>query len=183
MYKESWKYLKHIKRYLLIAVLLFFLSSIIGFIYPTIFSDYILNFFQELLDKTKDMNFYELLFFILRNNIQASFFSIIFGLILFPPITIAVSNGYILGFVSNLTVGEAGYLSLLRLLPHGIFELPALFLSLACGLKISSYIFQKNKKVYLKKNLKSSLKLFLFVILPLLIIAGIIETSLIFYLR
>jgi len=44
-----------------------------------------------------------------------------------------------------------GFLSLWRLLPHGIFELPAVFISLGMGLKIGMFIFQKKKLELVEK--------------------------------
>ena len=36
---------------------------------------------------------------------------------------------------------------LFRLLPHGIFELPAIFISLGLGLRFGMFIFQKEKEI------------------------------------
>ena len=80
--------------------------------------------------------------------------------------------------MANKVAAGNGYLILLRLLPHGIFEIPALILSLGLGLKLGFFIFTKNKKKYLKDNLINSLRVFVYIILPLLIIAAIIEASL-----
>ena len=89
-------------------------------------------------------------------------------------------NGYVLGFVAYLVVNSDGILVLWRLFPHGIFELPAIFISLGLGLKVGTFIFQKKKFESLKKYSLNSLRVFLFIVLPLLIIASIIEGSLIY---
>jgi len=68
-----------------------------------------------------------------------------------------------------------------RILPHGIFELPAVFIALGMGLKFGGFIFQKEKIKSLREYFWNSLRVFLFVVLPLLIIAGIIEGTLIFF--
>ena len=141
----------------------------------------ILEFIEELLRKTEGMSPVDLTSFIFFNNLQSSFFGMIFGVVfgIFPVITI-VSNGYLLGFVSSSTAQSEGFLILWRLFPHGIFELPALIISMGLGLKIGTFIFQKKKIESLKNYLWNSLRVFLFVIIPLLFIAAIIEGILIF---
>ena len=95
----------------------------------------------------------------------------------------SIVNGYILGFVMLKSVQANGALVLWKLLPHGIFELPALFISLGLGVKLGAFIFKKNKIKTLKIYLFESARVFVFVILPLLFIAAIIEGSLIFLFR
>ena len=102
---------------------------------------------------------------------------ILFGIY---PLFATIANGFILGFVASISVSEVGFLVLWRILPHGIFELPAIFISFGLGLKIGSFIFQKKKFKSLKNYSLNSLKVFVFIIIPLLIIAAVIEGALIF---
>jgi stage II sporulation protein M len=71
----------------------------------------------------------------------------------------------------------------LNLLPHGIFELPAIFISFGMGLKFGTFLFYKEKMKKFAEFFSNSLRVFVFVILPLLVIAAIIEGSLIFLLK
>ena len=182
-YESSWEYLKESKNYIYLTIILFFVFALIGFFIPApeTLAGQILEFLEQLLEKTQGMSQWELIEFIFLNNIQSSFFGMIFGIIfgILPFITI-LTNGYILGFVSDLVVAEKGFSSLLSLLPHGIFELPALFISLGLGLKLWTFVFEKKKMDSFKKYLLNSLKVFLFIIIPLLVVAAIIEGSLIF---
>ena len=122
----------------------------------------------------------EIITFIFLNNIQSSFTGMLFGIILgiFPIIAVIV-NGYLVGFVSAKAVEVGGMSILLQLLPHGIFELPALFISLGLGLKLGTFIFKKNKFKTLGSYLVKSMKVFFFIVIPLLAIAAVIEGSLI----
>ena len=140
-----------------------------------------MNFIEELLLKTQDISYGGLIWFILLNNIQSSFFGMIYG-ILFGifPIMASLVNGYLLGFVASEAVQSNGVSVLWRLFPHGIFELPALFISLGLGIKLGSFVFGKNKLKTLKIYFIKSIKTFLLVVVPLLILAAIIEGSLIF---
>jgi stage II sporulation protein M len=72
---------------------------------------------------------------------------------------------------------------MLKLLPHGIFELPAIILALAFGLRTGMFIFSKKPELEFRYRIKNALRVFVFVIVPLLVIAAIIETSLIFLIK
>jgi stage II sporulation protein M len=184
-YKKSFAFLKESRIFVYSIVIIFFAFVLIGFFVPASQSviEQIKKFIEELLKQTQGMSFPELTGFIIFNNLQTSFFGMIFGVVLgIFPLLLAMSNGYLLGFVSKLSVQTDGFLSLWRLLPHGIFELPAVFISLGLGMKIGSFIFQKKKLKSLKEYSLNSLKVFFFVVIPLLIIAGIIEGALMFLL-
>jgi len=185
-YKESWNYIKESKKFIYSATGIFFLFLLIGFFIPTpqFLYDEIVKFIRELMTKTQDMSQLDMVGFIISNNVQTTFLNIIFGAFfgIFPLID-AVANGYMLGFVSSISVNNSGLLSLWKILPHGIFELPAVFISFGLGLKTGMFIFHKDKIKTLKNYFVSSLKVFLLIIIPLLIIAGIIEGTLIFLLK
>jgi stage II sporulation protein M len=182
-YKKSFEFLKESKIFVFSVIILFFVFVLIGFFVsaPESVAEQIRKFIEELLKQTEGMSATELIGFIISNNLQTSFFGMIFGVILgIFPLLLIMSNGYLLGFVSKLSVQTDGFLSLWRLLPHGIFELPAVFISLGLGMKIGSFIFQKKKLKSFKKYFLNSLRVFFFIVIPLLIIAGIIEGALMF---
>jgi len=183
-YIKSLNYIKDIKTFIFIVILVFFLFVFIGYFIPApeYLETEILRFIQELLEKIEGMSHTQLIRFIFFNNLTSSFLAMILGFFLgiFPLIS-SISNGYILGFISSLSVQNEGLSVLYRLLPHGIFELPAIFISLAMGLKIGTFIFRKNRKIPLKEYFLNSLRTFILIVIPLLIIAAIIEGSLIFF--
>jgi len=182
-YKDSWNYLKESKNFIYSIVGVFSIFALIGFFVPASeeVTKIILEFIKNLLEQTKGMSQGELIKFIFVNNLQGSFFGLFFGIILgIFPVFVAIANGYVLGFVGAMSVEAEGVFVLWRLLPHGIFELPAIFISLGIGLKLGSFVFQKEKIKSFRKYFWNSLRVFLFIIIPLLIIAAIIEGSLIF---
>jgi len=184
-YIKSWNYLKESKKFIYIAIGIFVASFILAFILQPseILLNYILEFMRELLEKTQGMSVTELTGFIFLNNLKSSFFGMIFGVVLgLFPVLALIANGYILGFVSSLSIAEEGIFSLWRILPHGIFELPAIFISFGLGLKFGSFIFQEKKSEAFRRFLLNSMRVFLFIIIPLLIIAGIIEGTFISFL-
>jgi len=92
----------------------------------------------------------------------------------------SIGNGYVVGFVLSKSVLDSGFSVIFNLFPHGIFELPAVFISLGMGLKLGFTFFQNNWKKKILKNLLNSLRVFVLIVFPLLIIAAIIESILIF---
>lgn len=181
-YKKSWSYIKESKKFILIVVLIFLFSLIFGFLYhPDEISSVLLEYINKIVEDTQGMNSWEMILFIFMNNIRVGFMGIIYGFLLgIPSIAFTFVNGYVVGFVSSLAVSSSGASSLLGLLPHGIFELPAIFISFSMGIKLGTFVFYKDKMDKFVRFFKESLRVFLFVVVPLLIIAAIIEGTLIF---
>lgn len=180
-YGKCWNYLKESKIHIFIIIGLFFLFGLIGFFYPVFFIDIIEQFIKDIIEQTKDMGFLEMFIFIFKNNLTASFIGLVFGFFFgIVPVLLTLFNGYVLGYVAFKSVDAAGILVLWRLLPHGIFELPALFISLGLGLKFGMFIFAKEKRKQFIYELENSLRVFVYVIIPLLLIAGLIEACLMF---
>ena len=89
--------------------------------------------------------------------------------------------GCLFGFCSAMVVMCEGFGGLWRLAPHGIFELPALFISLGLGLKLGMFFLEKDKVKTFRNYLWNSLRVFLYIIIPLLLVAALIEGTLIFF--
>ena len=184
-YKLSWKFLKESRNFIYFIIGVFLLFVLIGYFVPTpdFLKERILKMIENLLNQTEGLGQFELIKFILLNNLQASFSGLIFGVFLgIFPVLVAIANGYLLGFVAVRVALSEGISALFSLLPHGIFELPAVFISLGLGLKLGTFIFRKNIKESFKNYFLESLRVFVFIIIPLLIIAAIIEGTLIFIL-
>ena len=181
-YSASWNYLKSSKNYIYFIMVLFFLFAVIGFFFPAPegLSKAIILFIEKLVEKTKDLSGIGLISFIFLNNLQSCFIGFLLGFFLgIVPVLICILNGYILGFVGNLAVEKSGPYVLWALLPHGIFELPAIFISLGLGLRFGMFLFRKDLVENLRESFIYGLKTFLLIVIPLLIIAAIIEGSLI----
>lgn len=258
LFLDSLKYVSDSKNYILTMVFLFLVSISLGYAFPELFEEQLLRLIKELLDQTKGLGLFEIIGFIMFNNIKSSFFGLLFGLFFgIIPLALIIVNGFLLGFVINKVVFEEGVFVLWKLFPHGIFEIPAILISVGIGLRLglfflniknrifgilafifsaagfvflftifsliisfftgtnqingssmlmqntwflilyvislflffylsvylSFFIFVKEERSKLKKeflyNLKMSLLVFIFVVIPLLVIAGIIEGSLI----
>ena len=113
------------------------------------------------------------------NNLRAMVLSVLYGFIPFlylPALSLGV-NAAILGMIASMVEGRWLLLAA-GILPHGIFELPALFLSLAAGLclckGINAYI-RTNEKGVMKPLLLNLLRVLALLVLPLLVIAAFME--------
>ena len=185
-FMDGWEYLKKSKNYIYSIILIFFFFTLVGFFVspPEEVSKQIFEYIQTLLEKTAGFGLFEMIQFIFFNNLKSSFIGLFSGIFvgLFSLIN-GILNGYLLGFVSSLSVQEAGIFSLWRIFPHGIFELPAIFISLGLGLKMGSFVFRKKKIPFLRTSILNSVKVFFLIVLPLLLIGSIIEGILIVFSR
>ncbi len=182
IYKKSWDFIKSLQIYIWIIAILFIVTFFIGILFPSLFENYVLKVLQEIIKKTKDLGFLDMIRFIFVNNLQSAFLGLFFGMFFgIFPVVMSVINGYFIGFVINKSIAVSGAVVLWRLLPHGIFEIPAVIISLAMGLKLGSFIFFSHRKYWKEffELLKKCALSFIFIVIPLLILAGIIESLLI----
>lgn len=148
-------FLKSSGKAILFITLLFLGSTLFGFLNANTLSPIIAPILKGLIEKTSGLSGLSLIIYIFINNALASFIGLVLGIFLgiFPLIT-TITNGVILGFVLERTVQSVSILQLWRLFPHGIFELPAVFISLGLGINLSLTML----KNYLVKNKNNKAK-------------------------
>ncbi len=229
-FKLTRNYLRETLYYVLFVFVLFLIIGVFAFFYPFLFQEQILKIIKNLIEQTAGLSPIGLTGFIMYNNIKTAFFAVLFGVMLgIIPLSITVVNGYVLGFVANqAALVECDFVSpfclagvsvLWKLLPHGIFEIPAIIISIALGVRlgislVANCIVFYNRKIGkfslgfliilsmifffiafpivfimtlvnegLRKrfleNFGNSLRVFILVVIPLLVIAGLIEGFLI----
>lgn len=181
-FREARSYIGESKIYIYSAIGVFIFAGIFGFIFEEALAPLINELLKDLIDKTAGLNTVEMIFFILQNNLQSAFVAIILGAALgiFPFVS-NLLNGAVLGYVLARTFEFGGFVTWWRLLPHGIFELPAIFISFGLGMRLgfTFFIDKKKRTGEFKRRFFESMNAFLMVILPLLILAAIIEGILI----
>ncbi len=172
------------KRWIFIASFLFGAGLVSGFTSPTSVASLIsqdiaaLEEFSRIL-ASLPLPLIAVLIFIKNASVLVIGFVLSPILCLVPILTLTI-NGWLIAFVSTLVIQEKslGFL-LAGLLPHGIFELPALILGQAAALSFGAMIilaiFKREKRSLLLPTLKQNLK-YLLVALALLLPAAIIET-------
>lgn len=186
---ESLRYIAEIRNYIWLALAVFLAFLIAGLALPApgFLEEQIKELIKTLAGQIEGLSTLQIIFFIFKNNLMVSLIGIFLGVIFcLAPVMIAVTNGYVLGFVVRTLIEKLGVfdggLSLWRLLPHGIFELPAIIISLGLGIRLGVLAFNAlniNSFAVLRDGLKKILLAVVFVILPLLIIAAVIEGILI----
>ena len=171
------KTIKTSKNCIYFGISVFVITILIGYFFPMFFTEEILEVLKSLALAFEGLTTFQIIIKILFNNSMVTLLTIIMGIIFgILPLWTTIQNGYIIGFIINKVIESEGPLVLWRLLPHGIFELPAIFISIGLGLKIGEKVIKRDNPGLF---LLDSLRVFLLIILPLLIIAAIIEGLLI----
>ena len=183
-YKKCWDFLLESKWFIVFAFGVFALMFLIGFAFPIFFRVEIFELIRELILKVEGKGTLDLIVFIFLNNVWASFMAMALGILVgvFPLVT-CVANGYLLGFVAREAVMVDGIFALWRILPHGVFELPAVLFSVGIGMRLGAEVLGIRCKEKGVRNVGyvfwEGLRFFVFVVFPLLVVAGIIEGVLI----
>jgi len=122
--------------------------------------------------------------FILMNNLIATILTLILGVVfgILPMVAVGF-NGFLLGALVRQGIGIAGYGQVaLKVLPHGVFEIPALLLAASYGLWIGMTALQRargRRDHDIRGQVKHALRRYATIIIPLLVIAAAIETALV----
>lgn len=184
IYLDSFEFMKQFKNYIFFAASVFLFFCLIGYFFeiPLEIEKIVLEKIKEIGALFEGKGIYETTWMIFSNNIYVCFMSVVFGIFLgIVPLVISITNGFMIGFVSKKAVEQEGILTLWRLFPHGIFELPAVIISLGLGIKLG-ITFITNFKM-LKKEVKRTAAVFTFIIVPLIVLAAIIEGVLVSFFK
>ena len=180
------EYLYSLRFYILFIAILFIGSIALGYIgfFNELFSNQ-MGELQQLIEWISSITqLYPiwvtfLIYFavIFLNNAFKCLLNVILGPLLgiFPLFSTFINGGLI-----GLVVQEWGLIVFLGiLLLYGILELSAFLLSASIGLRLGREVLKRKGGRNFKKELRNSLRVFLILILPLLIIAALIESALI----
>ena len=177
------KYVWGLKYYLLAIVLVFATFYAIGYIavmtVPDMGNMVVSNFKQEV-SPLKELSPFGLMMGIFANNAFKCLLVIVLGLALgIAPIIFVMANGLILGIVIGVTMKSTSLLYVLvGVVPHGVIELPMVFISAAIGLKLGMDLLKAllGKNVNVVDKLVEGLMIYIVWIFPLLFLAAFMET-------
>jgi len=168
-------------KWLLVSSLVLLSAIITGLIVPFNLSLEDIAPLGEFLEDFDTLSSGAVFFIILVNNIIALVFSFcmapIFGIV---PLLAVALNGFVIGVVGALVIEQEslGFLAA-GLLPHGIFEIPALIIGFSAaiylGTTLGLSLFKRELRAVLLPTLISSLK-FLGIAIALLVPAALVET-------
>ncbi|MDI6811347.1 MAG: stage II sporulation protein M [archaeon] len=179
------EYLYSLRFYLLFVSLIFIGSIVLGYVgfMSELFTESF-EWIQQLSEGLKDFTllypswviFVAFFIVIFLNNAFTCFLNIITGpLIGIFPLFSAALNGGLIGWFAQ----EEGLIIFLTIVPHGMFEIPAYLLSVAIGLRVAREVLKRREARRLKMRLGEGLRVYLILIVPLLIIAALVESALI----
>ncbi len=193
--KEDLETIKNSKKYIGISAIIFFISFFFGVIFSTLYPSLAKEALSELVKTFSFLFEFKPLqmsiFLFLNNSIKIFLFMFLGVLFTIPTVFFLILNGWILGYVIGASFPEIGMGGVFySVFLHGIFELSGLFLGSAMGILLGLSIYKEAKrktfKIFpfsfaIKKLFLSSLRIFVCIILPLLFLAALIETYLIYY--
>ena len=121
-------------------------------------------------------------FALLMNNWRAMIFSAAYGFIpfLFLPLVSLLVNGALVGMLGGMYLAAGALPAFLAgILPHGIFEIPALTLSIACGVclcrNMCCLVTGSPKREPMVELLGDLLRVLLLLVMPLTVAAAFVE--------
>lgn len=172
-----------LRPYGMASVILFALGALGGglavFLYPET-ATHLQDLLKQFAKTFQGMPKLKLAAAIFLNNSLKTLLAILLGPLLgLAPLVFLVVNGAILGAVIPLAVESRGlWQSIMTIVPHGILELPAIFLGTSIGLKLGLHPWRRlagKATTTLRTELGYGLRLFVSVIVPLLLLAATIE--------
>lgn len=192
---QVFKTIKENKFLIFFSIGLFIFSSISGvFIFQVLLDnnpeiiDSFVDQFKEMFGPISELSPFQLFLTIFYVNTRTSFLIMMLGALLgiFPFISLWL-NGTILGILFGKYIAEGGnYLGfMMGILPHGIIEIPAIIIAASQGFRLGKEVVSPptglNRSEAIKLNITKGIKLFV-LILPLLLIAAVIEVYISTYL-
>ena len=176
-----------IKSYFLILTLTFAASFLAGTIAPLMIREQMTQAFEAVAGSYRGLAGGMLFFNILVQNVMATIFVLISGVIVGIIPTFAVSsNGFGLGVVYRQAAEVSGYAkAALKVLPYGVFEIPALLIAASYGLWLGVMVVRRmrgKETTLLRIHIEHAFRRYFAVVFPLLIVAAAIETALILWL-
>lgn len=175
--------MKNLRKEIIASLVVFILGMILLFLYikPEAANEMIKNFFEGKTDILAPDGRVTALG-LLKNNVTASLVMFISGIVpfIFLPLIGIFLNGAIIGSLFKLFYSNGinvVALCIRGILPHGIFEIPALVISAAMGAKLCMTVIKKirRKDVSVVETLKELGTKFITIVVPLLIVAAFVE--------
>ena len=180
-YRDSFSHYLFITAVAFIALLV--ISFLVGFIYKDLAAGIMDWFGQQVaqigvIDSDGKFNVMALFF----NNCRSMTFAVLFGFIpyvYFSALSLG-TNAMLVGLFAAVYVneGKSLFVCLCGILPHGIFEIPALILALSCGFylceTVTAYSRSRENGI-VKQAIDNIFPVYLCILLPLLLLAAVVE--------
>lgn len=185
--KRDWPHLLGITMVFLVMVILGYFLPDIWPDFAKTFSNTYIEYLMELVEKIRNTPLYHQIYIIWLNNFLVSILTIVMGIVPVPilPMIPLISNAVFMGLLQRISESKVNGLSFYAaLLPHGIFEIPAFFIAVYLGIRLSlipykmiwHYLKTKEIRPFYKEYL-ADLRYYLILIFILLTVAAVIEMT------
>ncbi|BBI35993.1 stage II sporulation protein M [Cohnella abietis] len=192
---QTWN---EIRPYFIFSVILFFAAVVIGAT-PNAPTEYLSQQIKSLQSLADDINKasnpeFKAFLLITANNVSNTLLVMVLGIVAgIMPIVMLISNGLVMGYLLS-EIADKGHnvwlLIVKGILPHGIFELSAIFLACAFGMRFGITLFKgvlgsllgKTKPWHPFVRTATGSVPALIVIIVFLVIAAIIESTITYWL-
>jgi stage II sporulation protein M len=155
------------------GIFLFLAGAVIGYTRPAQFME-LLGGLYSMAERLHGSSAPMIIFAIFIQNASAALLAVWLGLIFgIVPIVSIVANGILLGVV--MTMVDNGLTMAIGLIPHGVFELPAIFIAWGLGIWRGMWLFHGKKKETYENRARKAYLVFFTLVIPLLVMAAIIE--------
>jgi stage II sporulation protein M len=165
-----------------------FLLCFIGFCFSMFLGFYLgdsipTSILEEFIGSLPDLEKFDVIMFflfIVYHNVSKTLLWMVLGIIgSFPPLFFSVLNGFFLGHVSYVFSLEYSLpLTMAALIPHGIIEFPTILLSSAAGMALGYALLNRLRgRGSIRVEIARAFRLYVTRIVPLLVIAAIIEVT------
>jgi len=181
--EERRAYLTQLLPYLTGSLTLFTLGIVVGvaavYQVPAL-ADHFVETLANFIKTFAGMPRWKLASAIFLNNSLKTLMAILLGTVLgIVPVLFLLANGIALGVALSLSLQTRGlWPSLVSIVPHGVFELPAVFLGTSIGLMLGIQSIRRllgRPDTTMNASLGHGLKYYFTVILPLLLLAALVE--------
>ena len=170
--------------YILVLSALFAGAFLGGMFAPPSVRQQVTDALQVVGEQYRDLAGGTLFFYILLHNVTASLLLLASGLLYgIVPVLAVGSNGFVLGVLYNQEAAAVGYSkAAMKVVPHGIFEIPALLITASYGLWLGILAIRRirgKEGAALRSPVNHAFERYFAVVFPLLVMAAAIETFLI----
>lgn len=180
MIRNGWTsaYIYELRYFFLLTICLFFATLGLGYVLGEVLSSSVLEVLRQIFGGVGEVNPVWLMLFIFLNNSVKSFFAILLGVLFaIVPLSFVALNGFVLGVIVYEMVRLKGVLyAFVLLAPHGVIEIPVILFSSAIGARLGYELIKRIKgEGNVGDELNIGVRFFIRYILPLLLVAAIIE--------
>lgn len=181
-FKDDLAYLKSIRVFIGITVLIFLVTTVMGYFAAAADSELAANWIKDLEMFKWILGLHPLLIMlaIFLKNFLACAMSVLLGLGFgLVPLIVLTTNGFMIGVVSYSIIHKQGLLYLMAgIVPHGIIELPTILLGISLGFRLGYLLALTilGEKVDLTGETRIAVHFLVRWFLPLLFLAAAIET-------